>query len=238
MMRIGTAGWTIPARYRHLFPESGSSLERYAARFTGAEINSTFYRSHKPETLIRWAAAVPDHFRFAVKLPKAITHDRRLADAAEPLDCFLEEISRLEGKLGPLLLQLPPSLAFDEAVAGTFLHLLRERFDGAVVCEPRHATWFDANAERLLSACRVARVAADPARVPEAGRPGGSPDLIYYRLHGSPTMYRSPYEEPFLADLADRLNAAKAPEMWCIFDNTASGAAVGDALGLQQRAGT
>src|SRR5215207_8348007 len=100
MMRIGTAGWTIPARFRHLFPEGGSGLERYAARFTSAEINSTFHRSHKPQTYVRWAAAVQADFRFAVKLPKAITHERRLADCADRLDCFLEEVSVLAPSWG------------------------------------------------------------------------------------------------------------------------------------------
>jgi uncharacterized protein YecE (DUF72 family) len=233
MIRIGTAGWTIPARFRHLFPESGSSLERYAARFTTAEINSTFYRSHRPQTYARWAAAVPDDFRFAVKLPKAITHDRRLVGAADLLERFLDEVRPLRPKIGPLLIQLPPSLAFDETFAGAFLHLLRDRFERAIVCEPRHATWFGAEADRLLSDCKVARVAADPARVPEAALPGGSANIAYFRLHGSPRMYYSAYENPFLTDLADRLNAAEAAETWCIFDNTASGAAIGNALTLE-----
>ena len=237
MIRIGTAGWTIPARVRHLFPESGSSLERYAGRFKAAEINSTFHGSHKPETYARWAAAVPDDFRFAVKVPKTITHGQRLAGCADLLERFLDEIGPIRPKLGPLLIQLPPSFAFGEAVAGEFLHLLRARHDGAVVCEPRHPTWFDPAADGLLKSCAVARVAADPARVPEAAVPGGSTDLVYVRLHGSPQMYRSAYESPFLADLAERLNTTTAAEAWCIFDNTASGAAAGDALALQDLLG-
>ena len=233
MIRIGTAGWTIPARFRQLFPELGSGLERYAARFKSAEINSTFHRSHKPQTYARWAAVVPDGFRFAVKLPKEITHKRRLVDCADLLDRFLEEVSLLDAKLGPLLIQLPPSLAFNEAIADAFLHLLRARFAGALACEPRHPTWFETKANRLLSIYAVARVAADPARVPEAALPAGSGDLVYFRLHGSPQMYRSAYESPFLTALAHRLNGTRAADVWCIFDNTASGAALGDALALQ-----
>src|SRR5689334_25168406 len=120
MIRVGTAGWSIAARYRPLFPETGSGLDRYAARFNAAEINSTFYRSHKRETYARWMAAVPDGFRFAVKIPKAITHERRLVDAAELVALFIDEVSVLGSKLGPLLVQLPPSLAFDAAVADAF----------------------------------------------------------------------------------------------------------------------
>lgn len=76
MIRLGTAGWAIPRRFADTFPAVGSALERYAAIFLAVEINSTFYRLHKPETYARWASAVPDGFRFAAKLPKVITHER------------------------------------------------------------------------------------------------------------------------------------------------------------------
>jgi uncharacterized protein YecE (DUF72 family) len=231
-IRIGTAGWSIPARHAAHFPDEGSGLARYATRFKAAEINSSFYRCHKPETYSRWAAAVPDGFRFAVKVPKAITHERRLADSAEPLDWFLAEIAGLGAALGPLLVQLPPSLAFDAAVAGAFFDALRARYDGLVACEPRHVSWFDSDADALLIHNRVARVGADPARAPDAAVPGGWPGLAYWRLHGSPRMYFSEYGAEFLGDLAKRL-AAAAVEAWCMFDNTASGAALGDALTLQ-----
>jgi uncharacterized protein YecE (DUF72 family) len=232
-IRIGTAGWSIPARHAAHFPEEGGGLARYAARFNAAEINSSFYRRHKPDTYGRWAAAVPDGFRFAVKVPKVITHDCRLADSAELLDSFLAEIAGLGAALGPLLVQLPPSLTFDGAAAEAFFDALRARYDGLVACEPRHVSWFDSEADLLLSDYRVARVGADPARAPMAEIPGGWPGLAYWRLHGSPRMYFSEYGPDFLAHLAKRL-AGVGVEAWCIFDNTASGAALGDALTLQQ----
>jgi uncharacterized protein YecE (DUF72 family) len=232
-LRIGTAGWSITQPLRDCFPEAGSALERYAARFDAVEINSSFYRPHRPRTYLRWAASVPGHFRFAVKIPKLITHERRLRDVGDPLDRFLAEAGSLGEKLGPLLLQLPPSLAFDAAVAGDFLALLRLRFSGSVVCEPRHATWFTPEAEALLVDARVARVAADPAKVAQAAAPGGWPGLAYYRLHGSPRMYYSEYGMPYLEELAGRLAAGVAAEIWCVFDNTASGAALSDALTLR-----
>jgi uncharacterized protein YecE (DUF72 family) len=71
LIRIGTAGWAIPRQCAEHFPRDGSGLERYAARFTAVEINSTFHRSHKPHTFARWAEAVPEGFRFAVKMPNA-----------------------------------------------------------------------------------------------------------------------------------------------------------------------
>jgi uncharacterized protein YecE (DUF72 family) len=233
-IRIGTAGWSIPSRHAGHFPDSGSGLARYAARFDSAEINSSFYRSHKPETYARWAVTVREEFRFAVKVPKAITHERRLADAAEPLASFLAEIQALGARLGPLLVQLPPSLSFEAGLATGFFGTLRARHDGPVACEPRHPSWFENDADALLIAHRIARVGADPAPVPQAADPGGWPGLVYRRLHGSPRMYYSEYGLPYLEELAERLAAGAAAEIWCVFDNTASGAALSDALTLRR----
>lgn len=228
-LRIGTAGWAIPRAHAGSLPPDGSSLARYAARFDAAEINSSFHRPHRPATYARWAASVPDTFRFAVKIPKTITHQKRLVGAEPELDRFLDEASALGAKMGPLLVQLPPSFAFDAATAESFLRLLRDRVAGPIACEPRHPTWFAPDADRLLADHTIARVAADPARVPEASQPGGWRGLVYYRLHGSPVMYRSSYEPAFLAALAARL-AQREAETWCIFDNTTLGAAAGNAL--------
>lgn len=233
-IRVGTAGWAIPRAVRDRFPEDGSGLQRYAGRFDAAEINSTFYRSHRPATYVRWAQETPEDFRFAVKAPRTLTHERRLAAPEELLDVFLEEARLLGSRLGPVLVQLPPSLALDRPVAGAFFQALRDRFDGPIACEPRHASWFESDADALLRAFRVARVAADPMRHPLAGTPGGWPELAYWRLHGSPRMYYSAYEEPWLASLAARLLASPAADLWCVFDNTTSGAAAADALRLRE----
>ena len=139
---LGTAGWTVPSQHAQAFPGGGSHLERYSSRFPAVEINSSFYRPHRPDTYRRWAATVPSHFRFAVKIPKEITHLRRLADVEEPLERFLSEAGALGEKLGPLLLQLPPSFAFDEQRVTAFLRRLRGRTNADVACEPRHPSWF------------------------------------------------------------------------------------------------
>jgi uncharacterized protein YecE (DUF72 family) len=232
-IRVGCAAWSIPSDLREAFPAGGSQLERYAQRLDTTEVNTTFYRPHRAATWERWAASVPAGFRFAVKLPRAITHEARLV-AAEPLvDAFLGDLDPIAGRLGPLLVQLPPSLELDVAVAATFLAALRERTAADVACEPRHESWFTPEAGRLLADHRVTRVAADPARVPEAGEPGGFDGLAYVRLHGTPAMYRSSYDEQALTALARSLRelAATRP-VWCIFDNTQRGAAVPNALRL------
>jgi uncharacterized protein YecE (DUF72 family) len=234
LIRIGVAGWALPSAAAAQFPAAGSHLERYSAVFDAAEINSSFHRPHRATTYARWAQSVPAHFRFSVKVPKTISHERKLERCTELLDAFLEPVRALETKLGCLLVQLPPKLAFDAAVAGRFFRALRRRHDGAVALEARNASWFEARAEAFLAEHRIARVAADPPRAPSDGVPGGWPGLAYYRLHGSPRMYYSPYEPARLDALATALeqSSRSASEVWCIFDNTASGAALVDALRL------
>jgi uncharacterized protein YecE (DUF72 family) len=231
---IGCAGWTLPKSAAEAFPGEGSHLQRYAARFPAVEINSSFYRPHRPATYARWAESVPEDFRFSVKVPKQITHALRLQLTGNVLENFLGEVGELGAKLGCLLVQLPPSLAFDADVVDTFFTTLRDATTTPVVCEPRHATWFTSQADMLLKHHRIARVAADPARVPAAAQPGGYARLAYYRLHGSPRTYYSSYDDAYLTALAAQLRAAKH-STWCIFDNTALGAATHNALSLLER---
>ena len=233
---IGTAGWSVPRAVADRFDDSGSVLRRYASRFAGVEINSSFYRPHRASTYERWAESVPERFRFSVKIPKVITHELAPAGAGAPLDRFLGEATHLGPKLGCLLVQLPPKQELDRRVAQRFFSMLRRRYAGPVAIEPRNATWFTSDAARLMADHRVARVAADPARVPEAAEPGGWDGLVYYRLHGSPRMYYSAYEPEYLASLAGRLAEAQATgkPVWCIFDNTTLGAAAANALDLSE----
>jgi uncharacterized protein YecE (DUF72 family) len=175
---------------------------------------------------------VPDNFAFAVKMPKAITHAARLVAVAEPLDRFLEETDGLGAKRGPLLIQLPPSLAFDSAIAADFFGLLRDRTASDLACEPRHQSWFTPEAEDLLISYRVARVAADPPRAAGAGEPGGWTGLRYARLHGSPEIYRSSYDAAAIELYATGARKAGG-DSWTIFDNTMTGAATLNALAMQ-----
>jgi len=235
--RVGCAGWAIPKAHKSEFPADGSHLQRYAARFPAVEVNSSFYQPHRPATWSRWAESVPDDFRFSAKVPKAITHKQRLSGAVALLDTFLSEVTCLGPKLGCLLVQLPPSLVYDATTVESFFEDFRSRFDGAVVVEPRHASWFTPDVAARLYALRIGQVAADPAVVPGAAEPAGWPDIVYVRLHGSPEIYYSNYDEPYLERLAARMRdyATRARDVWCIFDNTARFAATPNALSLLGR---
>ena len=236
IVRVGTAGWSLPRVVQEHFPGDGPHLARYARVFHAAEINSSFHRPHKPSVYARWAGATPPSFRFAVKVPKTITHGLRLVGADELLAPFMAEAAALGDRLECLLVQLPPSLALDGDVARRFFVALRDRWGGDVVLEPRHETWFTPAADAMLEELRIGRVAADPARAAGGGEPGGWTGIAYYRLHGSPRTYYSSYEPAYLAALADRLTAHRRAGVrsWCIFDNTASGAAAGNALELMR----
>lgn len=233
--RIGCAGWSIPAGHRALFGPGDSVLARYATRFNAVELNSSFYRPHQRKTYQRWADTVPGGFRFSVKMPKTITHELRLQNAGAELDRFVGEIEGLGEKLGGVLVQLPPSLVFDARIAANFFAMLRRRVSAGIACEPRHASWFGAAADAMWARHGIARVAADPAPVSEAGIAAGHGNWRYWRWHGSPRIYYSAYDDAALHSLAARVRAdtPSGADPWIIFDNTAAGHAIADAVRLQ-----
>jgi uncharacterized protein YecE (DUF72 family) len=233
---VGCAGWSILGRHAAHFPRDGSHLQRYAAVFDAAEINSSFYRPHQAKTYAAWAASVPSHFRFAVKMPRAFSHDARLEVDARALRGFLEPVRALGDRLGPLLLQLPASVPVQRTIALRFLDRLRRIHAGPVVLEARHASWFAGDVLRALRDRGVASVAADPARLPRAAVPAADHAFEYARLHGSPRMYYDAYAARALARVVRRAlhPDTRVRERWIVFDNTAHGHAIADALVTQR----
>lgn len=231
--RVGCAGWALSSAVSHRFPGEGSHLERYASVFSCVEINSSFYRPHQQKTYRRWADAVPATFRFSVKMPRAITHDLRLQQCDALVRAFMDEVAGLANKLGCILVQLPPSLALDVKIARKFFQLLRHSTPVPVSCEPRHASWFTTDADALFEETDVSRVWAHPAPV-KGTEPLIESGLLYLRLHGAPQMYYSAYDASFIDGIASRMRAAREQgrDAWCIFDNTARGAAIPNALEL------
>jgi uncharacterized protein YecE (DUF72 family) len=220
--------------HAHLVGSSGPHLERYAAVMNCVEVNSSFYRPHQQKTWQKWAAITPPSFLFAVKAPKAITHEAKLINCSELLVQFFDQVSRLDEKLGPVLFQFAPGHAFGESVVRDFFGMLREIHSGPVAVEPRNASWFTHEADRLIREFKVARVAADPAKgSPLAAKPGGDLALRYYRLHGSPRVYWSAYDAAQIESLAALLRHHESGESWVIFDNTAAGEALKNALDLR-----
>ena len=236
LIHVGCAGWSVPAALHDRFPDAGSHLVRYAAVLPAVEINTSFYRPHRSSTYAHWRDSVPESFRFCAKVPKAITHEARLNGVDEALEKFIAEVSHLEHKLGCLLVQLPPSLQHDAQAARRFFRKLRGLTGVPVVCEPRHPTWFTPAAGDVLSGFGVGYVDADPpvGAIPAEGRLAG---VTYLRMHGSPVIYHSAYPEKVIDKLHECIlrSADAGHHAWCIFDNTASGAAVPNALSLLAR---
>lgn len=231
---VACAGWSLPKAEAAAFPEEGSHLERYAAVFPAVEINSSFYRPHRPATYAKWAACVPEDFRFAVKVPRAITHDARMEGVEQQLVQFAHEAGELGEKLGCLLVQLPPKFGFVDEPARLLFRQLHDLFGCTVAFEARHPSWFSEAATELLVESRVTRVIADPA----AGQPGPhvptSTDSVYVRLHGTPRIYYSRYSAEYVESVRRELARQRAAgrSCWCIFDNTAAFEAVPNALQL------
>jgi uncharacterized protein YecE (DUF72 family) len=233
VVRIGTAGWALPKALRTSQLAGESVLEQYAALFDAVEINSSFYRPHRRATYERWSASVPASFRFSIKLPRTITHELGLLRCESETASFMESAGGLEEKLAVILVQLPPSRTFEAPVVAAFFKLLRQQTAAQIVCEARNPSWFVHEATTVLEEHGITRVAADP--VPpgcESVAPARS-RFAYFRLHGSPKMYYSSYSVDYLHGVAAAARASAA-ETWCIFDNTAAGAAWPDATRLQR----
>jgi uncharacterized protein YecE (DUF72 family) len=230
---IGCAGWSLASSVQHNFPAQGTHLERYSRVLSAVEINSSFYRPHRAASYARWRDSVPDTFRFSVKVPRSITHQSRLQNARSELLQFLDAASNLKHKLGCLLVQLPPSLRFVPSIARGFFSELRSVVEADIVCEPRHLTWAAPEAEEILDQFRIARVAADPPAVPMPAS-ASYMKTVYVRLHGAPVIYHSVYSDEQLNRLAMELanHIKSGRRVWCILDNTASGAAIPNALSL------
>lgn len=234
-LHIGVAGWYIPSAQAHLMPDEGTHLQRYSRTFNAVELNRTFYALPRVPTVHKWVECVPESFRFSLKLSKKITHELKFHQAIPALKEFISLAHEFGEKLGPVLVQTPPSLEASDHVLD-FLEQFRELFDHPIVMEPRHPSWTNDTVDGRLRELRIARVAADPAKVPHLAKPGGDRSIAYFRLHGTPRIYWSAYTDEVLMEWAglvkEQLNTSE--DVWVIFDNTARDAAVPNALKMQE----
>ena len=162
MIYVGTSGYNYPEWKGSFYPETLAAtkmLPYYAERFSTVEINYTFYRMPTAKLVTGWAAQVPDNFKFTLKAPKRITHDRRLKDVADTVRGFCEAAAELGPKLGSLLFQLAPSFQKDLAVLDDFLQTLPPKVCAAF--EFRHDSWLDEEVYARLRARNLALCIAD-----------------------------------------------------------------------------
>lgn len=233
-VHLGTSGW----QYRHwrgrFYPTEERAdewLGYYAARFATVEVNSTFYRLPERPTFEDWAEATPDDFVVAMKASRYITHTRRLREPREPIRLMLDRARGLGRKLGPILLQLPPTLRRDLGRLEEALAAFPSRVRVAV--EFRHESWFRDAVRDVLARRKAALCLAD--RGEESLTPlWRTAGWGYLRLHGGRGSPRSCYRPSALAGWADRLAELwpEGDDVYVYFNNDAAGCAVRDAARL------
>ncbi len=231
MIMVGTSGWQY-ADWRATFYPPGLAprlwLEHYANQFATVEVNNAFYRLPERSTFEQWRQRTPVGFTIAVKMSRYLTHVCRLRDPAEPVARFLDRAGGLGPKLGPVLIQLPPTLTADpvalDAVLARFPPQVR------VAVEPRHASWFTTDVAAVLHAHRAALCWSD--RGGRALTPQWQPaDFGYLRLHEGRATPHPRYGRRALATWLRRIQAAysAAQDVYVYFNNDRGGAAVADA---------
>lgn len=236
---VGTSGWS----YKHwsgvFYPpevKPARYLEFYMIRFRAVELNSSFYHLPLPRTVENWFKRSPEDFRFCPKLSRFITHRKKLKEVAEPLMRFFEVFEPLKPRMGPVLIQLPPSFVFDPDVLGGFFAILTKNYRMyQFALEARHQSWDSEEVARFLGGYRVALVIADSGGRFPTLRYQTAP-FFYYRFHGPGTLYASDYSEvqlrEYAATIREQLNTGFP--VWAFFNNDVGGYAVKNALTLRK----
>jgi uncharacterized protein YecE (DUF72 family) len=227
MILVGTSGWQYKDWRGRFYPEGLPQrlwLEHYAAGFATVEVNNAFYRLPERSTFERWRERTPDDFCVAVKLSRYLTHIKRLRDPEEPVARFLSRATALGDRLGPVLVQLPPTLRADPAALDRVLALFPAEVKVAV--EPRHASWWTGETRAVLEKRNAALAWAD-----RKGRPvtplWRTVGWGYLRLHEGRATPRPRYGRAALRSWLDRID--QAVDTYVYFNNDPGGAAVADA---------
>lgn len=235
----GTSGWSYQHWSGVFYPaeiKPSDYLEFYITRFDCVELNSSFYHLPRTGTVEGWIRRTPDTFRFCVKLSRFITHRKKLMDCEEALERFFEVFGILQPRMGPVLIQLPPGLSYDEPLISDFLALLRSRYGSyRFAVEIRHKSWITDSFFDLLRQSGIAFVIADSGkRFPY--HEAITSDFVYMRFHGAEQLYASDYDESRLRRYAEKIGdwLSGDREVWVFFNNDFNGFAVKNALRLRE----
>ena len=232
-IHIGTSGWHYGHWQGPFYPDGidkDAFLEYYTKFFHTVEINNTFYQMPTEKTLETWRATVKSDFIFAVKASRYITHMKKLKEPEKSVDRFIERITGLRGKLGPILFQLPPRWRINIERLSLFLSFLPKKH--RYTFEFRDESWFAAEVYELLAEHNASFCIYDldgclsPKEV--------TADFVYIRLHGPDGPYRGKYSKKQLAGWAGAFAgwAKTVDEIYCYFDNDQAGFAVQNAIEL------
>jgi uncharacterized protein YecE (DUF72 family) len=208
---VGTSGYSYKEWRGSFYPQKFAAkdmLPFYAARFDAVELNNTFYRVPQPAMVESWISQVPETFRFSVKASQRITHFKRLKEATEVTNYFLEIVTALRERLGVVLFQLPPNMKKDTERLAAFLEQLPETIGAAF--EFRHPTWFDDDVIQLLRKHNRVLCVSDTDELP-ASHIDRTADWGYLRLR------RVNYSEPDLLMWVDRIKSQKWESVYVFF---------------------
>lgn len=232
---VGTSGWMYDGWRGGWYGKTPKRLWLAfdAERFTGLEIDGTFYGSKPREIYERWAAAVPEGFKFAVRGHKYVSHNKKLKDVAESVGRCRESAMGLGNRLGPVLWQTPPMMRVNVERLRSFAEDLKAWPEARHVLEFRHESWFTEEVAAILGENRIANCLSDAGNFPMW--PAVTTDLVYVRLHGNPLTYVSRYEDDALDGWAERVRGWGDREVHVYFDNDAHGHAPHDAMRLLER---
>lgn len=193
---LGTSGWSYADWEGTVYPEGmspGARLAEYVKHYATVEIDSTFYGTPRRSTIQKWREIAPEGFLFAAKFPREITHERNLVGCGELTESFVETMSGLGDRLGPLLLQLPPSFTVEGmGVLEDFLKTLPEGFRYAV--EVRHRSWVRSDLPGMLRECGAALVLIDYPGMPRLAE--ATTDFVYVRWLGDRREFPSGHTHP------------------------------------------
>lgn len=217
---IGCSGFHYKDWRGRFYPEKLAMknwFDHYTKFFDTVELNVTFYRFPQLSFLQGWYQKCPEHFRFSVKAPKAITHYKQFHDSARMITDFYETINNgLQEKLGPVLFQLPPRLAYDEERLERIIDNLNPSFNNVV--EFRHETWWRDDVYKALADHNIAFCGMSHPTLPDDVIINTS--NVYYRFHGVPNLYRSPYSKEFLQRVVDAVTSNEQVKTgWSYFNN-------------------
>ncbi|WPO89055.1 DUF72 domain-containing protein [Chryseobacterium sp. HR92] len=231
---IGCSGFYNNDWKGSLYPENAQSkdfLSLYSKTFNAVEINSTFYRKPTSKTLLKWHDETPDSFRFFIKIPKSISHQNRLENSKEDIAAFCKHIqSNLKGKLAGFLYQLPPSFKNTAENTERIISSIDHTFLNVI--EFRHSSWWQKEIFVFLKQHNIVFSGVSfPGDLPEE-LIINHPEILYYRLHGIPLLYKSEYSEHFLNELAGKIKNAQRTA-FIFFNNTWGTAAIKNSLYLK-----
>ena len=238
-IHIGTSGWSYKHWKEIFYPSEIKPvdwLNFYSKSFSITEINTSFYHLPKRQTVLNWREKVEQDFKFCPKLSRYITHTRRLKKAEVPLERFFEIFSPLQKQMGPVLIQLPPSLKFDAETADYFFNALNKNFHEHVFAlDVRHISWLEPMALHMLSAHNISFVISQSnKKFPYAEQVTAK--HIYLRFHEPNALYASFYDDYSLNNYAKMCNEwiKNGHEIWSFFNNDIHGYAFKNALRFKE----